>query len=612
MLFRDSYITDAGAELLARATASEGAIVWTRAATTSKNTDGYNDIEMNALDDDDFETLTSSGAVTNAIVTDARDSVSIYCELTNETYSGTACTFGAWAKIQGDENDVLVIVARCGGATPTVINPASQGVVKAFVDFTLQISAEQAQAIKAAEGYYATAAALQSEQTAREALAGRVVSTHSAVDENAGDAQSIRGEKSFRDNSYFKSVQPLHLCSIVIYQYDQSIDEATYIESLSSILEIDSTEAEKLYEAITNTYFTQSSYSIDVPSYNILESNIDTIVSDLNRAGLSCSKNTTTSDIGGYESPFDYAYLSKGMTIRNDKQYAYKQITMGTASVRADGCLRAKQNGNSENYIEMRIATYGGDFGPSIRANVAFEGDTPVSSVELRATKYMGSGDSGPTLRLRNQIIDSSNVSSINGSARSFSMAAEYNGTPYFTANADGVTAPKFFAMDITASEDASIGGDLTVDGEVILERVTGSYRYIDTITSEAIELVNEGIASTTIQAGLIKVNNANLPSINDIAGYQPATEPGGQPTFNDVIGSIRLFGIYAPGSGQTTSTVYPGNVINNTYSYYLKHNGTSWIRTSEHPTGTWRALNTCDSIYGSLEGMVLAIKTAE
>lgn len=145
------------------------------------------------------DSYTSSGVVTNAIVNDARTSVSIYSELTNEEYDGDARTFGAWAKIDGDENDVLVIVARCGGATPTTINPAGDGVVKAFVDFTLQISAEQAQAVEASEGYYATAAALESEQDAREALAERVVTTHKNGVPDEGDDQLIRGGKAFVD-----------------------------------------------------------------------------------------------------------------------------------------------------------------------------------------------------------------------------------------------------------------------------------------------------------------------------------------------------------------------------------------------------------------------------
>lgn len=200
MLFRESFITDKGAEILARAAAGDGPIIWTRAATSNANTDSDSLAEMNRMTDitkTAADSYTSSGVVTNAVVNDARTSVSIYAELTNEEYDGEARTFGAWAKIDGDENDVLAIVARCGGATPTTINPASEGVVKAFVDFTLQISAEQAQAVAVGEEYYATAAALEDEQDAREALAGRVVTTHRAGDETAGDAQTILGEKTF-------------------------------------------------------------------------------------------------------------------------------------------------------------------------------------------------------------------------------------------------------------------------------------------------------------------------------------------------------------------------------------------------------------------------------
>lgn len=451
MLFRESFITDAGAELLARATLQAGKLIWTRAATSAKNTDGYNAEEMNALDEDHFGDITSAGAVTNAIVTDTKDSVAIYCELTNAEHDGEARTFGAWAKIEGDENEELVIVARCGGATPTFINPASQGVVKAFVDFSLSINATQAEALEVSEtNYYATNAALQREHEAREALADRVVTMHAAGDEESGDSQTIRGEKSFVDDGYFKSLQPLHLYRIDINWIDNSIDEATFIENLGNILNIDSTEAKELYEAIVNTDFMENYYSIKVPSYNITESNIDAIVSELNEAGFSCSKYTTTSSIGSNETPFDYAFLST-------------------------------------------VAAQTGDF------------------------------------------------------------------------------------------------TNLNVDNDITLEK---------------------GISSTIIKSGSIKVNNSTLPSVYDIAGYQPATEPGEQPTFNDAVGAIRLFSIYASGNSQPVGAVSPGELINTTYAYYLKHSGTNWERTSERPTGIWRALTSCAPIYGPLEGMVLAIRT--
>lgn len=202
MLFIESFITDAGKLLLARAAAQEGRIEWTQAATSNNpNAEEYTTDQMNSMDNTSFGTKTSSGVVTNAIANDSQDSATIYAELTNEYYNGEARMFGAWAKIEGDNSDVLAIVARCGsGVTPTTINPASQGVVKAFVDFELLISAEQAQAVQVSEGWYATQAALQTEAQAREALAGRVVTTHKAGNSSQGDTQTILGQKTFIDN----------------------------------------------------------------------------------------------------------------------------------------------------------------------------------------------------------------------------------------------------------------------------------------------------------------------------------------------------------------------------------------------------------------------------
>lgn len=205
MLFRESFITDKGAEILARTAAGNGTIVWTRAATSNANTDSDSVADMNRMTDitkTSADSYTSSGVVTNAIVNDARTSVSIYSELTNEEYDGAARTFGAWAKIDGDENDVLAIVARCGtGVTPTTINPASEGVVKAFVDFTLLISAERVQAVEVSEtNYYATTKAM---NEAIEERMARVVTTHSAADETVGDAQDVLGHKKIIDGATF-------------------------------------------------------------------------------------------------------------------------------------------------------------------------------------------------------------------------------------------------------------------------------------------------------------------------------------------------------------------------------------------------------------------------
>jgi len=171
MVFQDAYITDAGATLLARSAAGEGAIVWGEARTSSLDTDDYTTAQMNAITTATFGTYTSDGQVANAIVNDDDGSVTLHCELSNENYSGTARTFGVWAKVEGDVDEELAIVARSGdGATPTIINPDSVCPIKLFVDFTIDISEHQASAVAVTEGYYATAAAMQAETTAREAL----------------------------------------------------------------------------------------------------------------------------------------------------------------------------------------------------------------------------------------------------------------------------------------------------------------------------------------------------------------------------------------------------------------------------------------------------------
>lgn len=161
MVFQDTFITDAGSALLGRSAVGEGAIVWGEAKTSSLDSEEYSEEQMKAITEEDFGTVTSDGMVTGAIPDEAKHTVSIFCELTNENNSGVARTFGIWAKIEGDSSFVLAIVSRCGtGVTPTAINPYSQGSVKLFFDLTLRISDHQAQSLAVTEGYYASAAAL--------------------------------------------------------------------------------------------------------------------------------------------------------------------------------------------------------------------------------------------------------------------------------------------------------------------------------------------------------------------------------------------------------------------------------------------------------------------
>ena len=161
MIFQDSYITEAGTALFARVTAGNGHIVWTGAATSGLNTDSYTDEQMCEITTATFGNLTSTGCATSTIMDSSHNTVHVQCEMSNADASGYARTFGIWAKIEGDAEDVLAIVARCGsGVTPIYINAFSQGRIALFVDFSVEIDNHQSQSVSVLESYYATAQAL--------------------------------------------------------------------------------------------------------------------------------------------------------------------------------------------------------------------------------------------------------------------------------------------------------------------------------------------------------------------------------------------------------------------------------------------------------------------
>ena len=207
MLFKDTFITDAGSEIFARALAEEGKIIWGAAKTSNKILEGIDPNVINQLEDivDSGSVYTSSGYVTNAVISVADQIASLYCELTNEEYSGIANTFGVWAKI-GSDPYKLAIVARCGSAAPTTVDSYVNGIEKIYVDFSLQVTATQVTSVPVSEHWYARAAALQDEIEQREAEDVRVtseltnvindnmdrtVTTHSANDPSVGDIQDI-------------------------------------------------------------------------------------------------------------------------------------------------------------------------------------------------------------------------------------------------------------------------------------------------------------------------------------------------------------------------------------------------------------------------------------
>lgn len=204
MIFRESFLTTAGAELLARLNSSGGVLVWTRAFTWTINTNSKTDSEMKSYTESTLGSKSSSGYVTSSVVGEGGSATAVYTELDNRTYNGYAYTYGCFAKIQGDSSDVLVIIARVGtGVSPVYLNNISNGLEKAFIDFTLEVSGNQAQAISAAEGWYATAEALQT-------LSAKVIS---ATTTNEGLVELATPEEVTTGTDATRAVTPAGLAS---------------------------------------------------------------------------------------------------------------------------------------------------------------------------------------------------------------------------------------------------------------------------------------------------------------------------------------------------------------------------------------------------------------
>lgn len=232
MEFREAFITNKGQELFARAAGNSntgeepsaegiGKIIWGDALTSSLDSKDFTTAHMQGLTLNELKSnngQSSSGTATSATVTyipavnvddRAVSKVVVECELSNSQYYGYASTFGICAKVDGDSGYVLAVVARCGkddqdqDIEPSYINQKSSdgvGFVKFTVDFTINFSsgALTSGIADAPDSYYASASNLQK-------LSERVVTTHSASDNNIGDDQTILGEKTFQDPSVFNN-----------------------------------------------------------------------------------------------------------------------------------------------------------------------------------------------------------------------------------------------------------------------------------------------------------------------------------------------------------------------------------------------------------------------
>ena len=199
MQFDSSYITTAGSELFARATASANSsvsnpIVWGSVYTSKTDMRSLTQEEMRALTSIPENERSSSGSVTSARhdVIDGNHIVKLECEINNRQYHGGAYAIGVYAKLDSDSNEVLAAIARVdtNGSTPDII-PQS-GEYLAIIDFAIAIRDNQLNIQKVDSSYYASAKSMQD-------LANRVVTTHVESDVTVGEDQDVRGSKYFQN-----------------------------------------------------------------------------------------------------------------------------------------------------------------------------------------------------------------------------------------------------------------------------------------------------------------------------------------------------------------------------------------------------------------------------
>ena len=199
MQFDSSYITTAGSELLARATASNNGgisspIVWGSVYTSKTDMRSLTQEEMRALTSIPENERSSSGSVTSARhdVIDGNHIVKLECEINNRQYHGSAYAIGIYAKLNSDSNEVLAAIARVdtNGSTPDIIQQS--GEYLAIIDFAIAIRDDQFNIQKVDSSYYASAKSMQD-------LANRVVTTHVASDYTIGEDQEVYGNKYFQN-----------------------------------------------------------------------------------------------------------------------------------------------------------------------------------------------------------------------------------------------------------------------------------------------------------------------------------------------------------------------------------------------------------------------------
>lgn len=301
MKFNSSYITNAGYELLLRAagsasdnsTSGESTVVWLEACTSELDVSNTPDSDMVELTWSALENggLSSSGTVVKSEVVhvDADPSatppilafnmLSLECALSTSIYSGQAKVFGVKAKLanQSDNEAVLAVVARPGNKQG-VIPPVPEDVVTLFpgndytIDFKIRFINDNTISVTSymPTTYYARASDF-------DALANRVVTTHSHDSDSTGENQTILGDKFFVGTTQFHDLVPE-----VSESYTLGSSLLKWYNLYSKSAELDSADIDSLLSSSITT--------------NSLQINNDCIVNgNCDVGSLSTSGNITSS-----------------------------------------------------------------------------------------------------------------------------------------------------------------------------------------------------------------------------------------------------------------------------------------------------------------------------
>ena len=322
MQFDSSYITAAGSELFARATASANSsvshpIVWGSVYTSKTDMRSLTQEEMRALTSIPENERSSSGSVTSARhdVIDGNHVVKLECEINNKQYHGSAYAIGVYAKLDSDSNEVLAAIARVdtNGSTPDIIQQS--GEYLAIIDFAIAIRDDQFNIQKVDSSYYASAKSMQD-------LANRVVTTHVESDVTVGEDQEVRGNKYFIDgitlynknNNPFIQITDVYgsqdvFCEMSVLSQEAGIGIAfkgDLLNDTDQVLAIELDDGTSLYSlSKTRAVYSVPELYVDQINTNMLVTSVDSITLKSNIVPESNSVSLGTQNI-----PFNQIYAT--------------------------------------------------------------------------------------------------------------------------------------------------------------------------------------------------------------------------------------------------------------------------------------------------------------